>query len=139
MHRVFCSPLRHVQGDGVTTRLAAEMGVIGLAGPVLVVAGRSAAKELAAVWGADQVPGSPAVPSCGGGGPTGDPVIQGRSRLPDTTSPTGTCLPQQPPPEPCRPVSGIIDGMVRAPPAQAVDKGVFRSARGLSATPLNRV
>jgi len=41
MHRVFCSPLRYVQGEGVTTRLAAEMAVIGLAGPVLVVAGRS--------------------------------------------------------------------------------------------------
>jgi len=52
MHRVFCSPLRYVQGEGVTTRLAAEMAVIGLAGPVLVVAGRSATKELAAVWGA---------------------------------------------------------------------------------------
>ena len=139
MHRVFCSPLRHVQGDGVTTRLAAEMGVIGLAGPVLVVAGRSAAKELAAVWGADQVPGSPAVPSCGGGGPAGDPVIQGRSRLPDTMAPTGTCLPQHAPVGAMPSSVRDHDGMVQAPPSQAVDKGVFRSARGFSATPLNHV
>ena len=36
---VFCSPLRYVQGPGAMTRLATEMEAVGLAGPVLVVAG----------------------------------------------------------------------------------------------------
>jgi glycerol dehydrogenase len=52
MHRVFCAPLRYVQGDGVTGRLALEMAVLGIHGPVLVVAGRSAAAALAPVWAA---------------------------------------------------------------------------------------
>lgn len=52
MHRVFCAPLRYVQGEGVTTRLAAEMAAVGLAGPVLVVSGGSAVGELAPVWAA---------------------------------------------------------------------------------------
>lgn len=36
MHRVFCAPLRYVQGDGVTGRLALEMAVLGIHGPVHV-------------------------------------------------------------------------------------------------------
>ena len=32
MHYVFCAPLRYVQGEGVTGRLAAEMALLGLAG-----------------------------------------------------------------------------------------------------------
>ena len=52
MHRIFCSPLRYVQGDGVTGRLALEMAVLGIHGPVLVVAGRSAVAALAPVWAA---------------------------------------------------------------------------------------
>jgi glycerol dehydrogenase len=52
MHRVFCAPLRYVQGDGVTGRLALEMAVLGIHGPVLVVAGRSAVAALAPVWAA---------------------------------------------------------------------------------------
>lgn len=50
MHRVFCAPLRYVQGDGVSGRLAVEMAVLGMHGPVLVVAGRSAVATLATVW-----------------------------------------------------------------------------------------
>jgi len=49
MHRVLCAPLRYVQGVGVTQRLAAEMAVLGLAGPVLVVGGASAVGSLAPV------------------------------------------------------------------------------------------
>ena len=47
MHRVFCAPLRYVQGDGVTARLAVEMAVLGISGPALVVGGRSAVTTLA--------------------------------------------------------------------------------------------
>ncbi len=50
MHGVFCAPLRYVQGDGVTERLAAEMAGLGISGPVLVVGGRSAVATLAPVW-----------------------------------------------------------------------------------------
>jgi len=50
MHRVFCAPLRYVQGDGITERLAAEMAVLGMSGPVLVVGGGSAVATLAPVW-----------------------------------------------------------------------------------------
>ena len=50
MHRVFCAPSRYVQGEGVTARLAVEMAVLGLHGPVLVVAGGSAVAALAPVW-----------------------------------------------------------------------------------------
>jgi glycerol dehydrogenase len=52
MDRVFCAPLRYVQGEGVTSRLAVEMAVLGLHGPVLVVGGRSAVAALAPVWAA---------------------------------------------------------------------------------------
>jgi glycerol dehydrogenase len=50
MQRVFCAPLRYVQGDGVTQRLAVEMAVLGITGPVLVVGGRSAVAALAPAW-----------------------------------------------------------------------------------------
>jgi glycerol dehydrogenase len=50
MHRVFCAPSRYIQGEGVTARLAIEMAVLGLHGPVLVVAGGSAVAALAPVW-----------------------------------------------------------------------------------------
>lgn len=52
MHRVFCAPLRYVQGDGVTERLAVEMAVLGISGPVLMVGGRSAVTTLVPVWAA---------------------------------------------------------------------------------------
>lgn len=47
---VFCSPMRYVQGPGMTRRLAAEMQAVGLAGPVLVVAGNAATTRLAPLW-----------------------------------------------------------------------------------------
>jgi glycerol dehydrogenase len=52
MHHVFCAPSRYVQGEGVTERLAVEMALLGLHGPVLVVAGTSALAQLAPVWAA---------------------------------------------------------------------------------------
>ncbi|MFZ4733121.1 MAG: glycerol dehydrogenase [Pirellulales bacterium] len=50
MHRIFCAPARYVQGEGATARLAAEMAVLGLTGPVLVAVGGSAVAALAPVW-----------------------------------------------------------------------------------------
>lgn len=52
MHRVVCSSLRHLQGEGVTERLAAEMALLGLSGPVLVVGGAAAVGSLAPIWAA---------------------------------------------------------------------------------------
>jgi glycerol dehydrogenase len=49
---VFCSPMRYVQGVGITRRLAAEMQAVGLSGPVLVVAGNAAITRLAPLWAA---------------------------------------------------------------------------------------
>ena len=49
---VFCSPLRYVQGSGVSRRLAAEMQAVGLEGPVLVAAGDTAIARLAPTWAA---------------------------------------------------------------------------------------
>jgi glycerol dehydrogenase len=50
MPRVFCSPLRYVQGPGAMTRLGAEMQAVGLAGPCLIVAGATAVARLAPTW-----------------------------------------------------------------------------------------
>jgi glycerol dehydrogenase len=49
---VFCSPMRYVQGPGITRSLAAEMQAVGLAGPALVVAGNTATTRLAPLWAA---------------------------------------------------------------------------------------
>jgi len=49
---VFCAPLRYVQGPAAMTRLAAEMEAVGLAGPVLVVAGSGTIGRLAPTWAA---------------------------------------------------------------------------------------
>ena len=50
MLSVFTSPSRYVQGRGATASLGAEMAALGLEGPVLVVAGRSAEAMLGAAW-----------------------------------------------------------------------------------------
>jgi len=47
---VFCSPLRYVQGPGVSRHLAAEMRAVGLEGPVLIAAGSAAIASLAPAW-----------------------------------------------------------------------------------------
>ena len=50
MLSVFCSPTRYTQGKNATAALGREMTGLGLRGPVLVVAGRSAARLLADTW-----------------------------------------------------------------------------------------
>jgi glycerol dehydrogenase len=50
MLSVFCSPTRYTQGKNATAALGQEMAGLGLRGPVLVVAGRSAARLLADTW-----------------------------------------------------------------------------------------
>ena len=50
MLSVFCSPARYTQGRGATAKLGEEMARLGLPGPVLIVAGRSAKALLADIW-----------------------------------------------------------------------------------------
>ncbi|MCC6365832.1 MAG: glycerol dehydrogenase [Bryobacterales bacterium] len=50
MLSVFCSPCRYTQGRRATEQLGAEMSRLGLPGPVLIVAGRSARRLLDDVW-----------------------------------------------------------------------------------------
>jgi glycerol dehydrogenase len=50
MNAIFCSPLRYTQGYAATESLGAEMKVLGLSGPVLIVTSRSPRKVLEAIW-----------------------------------------------------------------------------------------
>ena len=50
MLSVFCSPNRYTQGKNATASLGREMSTLGLQGPALVVAGRSAQRLLKATW-----------------------------------------------------------------------------------------
>lgn len=50
MLSVFCSPSRYTQGRNATASLGAEMAKLGLPGPVLIVASRSARRLLESVW-----------------------------------------------------------------------------------------
>jgi glycerol dehydrogenase len=50
MLSVFCSPSRYTQGKNATASLGSEMLGLGLRGPVLIVAGRSAIRLLTATW-----------------------------------------------------------------------------------------
>jgi glycerol dehydrogenase len=50
MLSVFCSPGRYTQGKNATAALGQEMAGLGLKGPALVVASRSAARLLEATW-----------------------------------------------------------------------------------------
>ena len=50
MNAVFCSPSRYTQGPNATEKLGEEMKTLGLNGPVLIVAGRSARTQLEAIW-----------------------------------------------------------------------------------------
>lgn len=47
---VFCSPSRYTQGKNATAVLGREMAYLGLDGPALIVAGRSAMRLLSDVW-----------------------------------------------------------------------------------------
>jgi glycerol dehydrogenase len=50
MLSVFCSPTRYTQGKNATTWLGTEMIGLGLQGPVLIVAGKSAIRLLTETW-----------------------------------------------------------------------------------------
>lgn len=50
MLTVFCSPSRYTQGPDATLSLGTEMAGLGLAGPVLVLAGNSAVALLSQAW-----------------------------------------------------------------------------------------
>jgi glycerol dehydrogenase len=50
MLSVFCSPSRYTQGKGATAALGREMTSLGLEGPVLILAGKTAIKLLNAIW-----------------------------------------------------------------------------------------
>jgi glycerol dehydrogenase len=50
MLSVFCSPSRYTQGKDATASLASEMLGLGLRGPALIVAGRSASRLLSSTW-----------------------------------------------------------------------------------------
>jgi glycerol dehydrogenase len=50
MLSVFCSPSRYTQGKGSTASLGSEMLGMGLRGPALMVAGRSATRLLTSTW-----------------------------------------------------------------------------------------
>ncbi len=50
MLSVFCSPSRYTQGRDATRSLGQEMSALGLAGPVLIVASKSAASCLSEIW-----------------------------------------------------------------------------------------
>jgi glycerol dehydrogenase len=52
MHTVFASPLRYTQGPGVTATLGQEMAGLGLRGPVCILAGKSARRDLESTWAA---------------------------------------------------------------------------------------
>ena len=50
MPTVFCAPSRYVQGPGVTASLASEMQIVGLDGPVLLIASARIERMLQPVW-----------------------------------------------------------------------------------------
>ncbi len=50
MLSVFCSPTRYTQGKNATAALGREMAGLGLEGPALVLAGRSAVRLLSDTW-----------------------------------------------------------------------------------------
>lgn len=50
MLKVFCAPARYTQGPGATRQLGQEIANLGLRGPALIVAGRSAIRLLEDAW-----------------------------------------------------------------------------------------
>jgi len=51
MLKVFCAPARYTQGPRATEQLGAEIRNLGLDGPAVIVAGRSAIRLLSETWG----------------------------------------------------------------------------------------
>src|SRR5262249_15076750 len=52
MLSIFCSPSRYTQGKNATASLGKEMANLGLQGPALILAGRSAHRLLSSTWAA---------------------------------------------------------------------------------------
>jgi glycerol dehydrogenase len=50
MLKVFCAPARYTQGPRATEQLGAEIRALGLEGPAVIVAGRSAIRLLSETW-----------------------------------------------------------------------------------------
>jgi glycerol dehydrogenase len=50
MLQVFCAPARYTQGRNATARLGEEIRNLGLSGPALIIAGRSAVSLLSEAW-----------------------------------------------------------------------------------------
>jgi len=50
MLSIFCAPSRYTQGENATEFLGQEMATLGLVGPALIVAGRSAVTLLSDIW-----------------------------------------------------------------------------------------
>lgn len=50
MLSLFCAPARYIQGREATRQLGPEMAKLGLAGPAMVIAGRSAIRALSTIW-----------------------------------------------------------------------------------------
>lgn len=50
MLKIFCAPSRYTQGPDATRQLAPEIRGLGLEGPALIVAGRSAIRLLSETW-----------------------------------------------------------------------------------------
>ncbi len=50
MLKVFCSPARYTQGPDATEQLGSEIRNLGLTGPALIIAGRSAIRLLSNTW-----------------------------------------------------------------------------------------
>jgi glycerol dehydrogenase len=50
MLKVFCAPARYTQGPNATEQLGAEIRTLGLDGPAIIVAGRSAIRLLSETW-----------------------------------------------------------------------------------------
>jgi glycerol dehydrogenase len=50
MLKVFCAPARYTQGPNATEQLGAEIRNLGLDGPAIIVAGRTAIRLLSEVW-----------------------------------------------------------------------------------------
>jgi glycerol dehydrogenase len=48
--KVFCAPARYTQGPNATEQLGAEICNLGLEGPALIIAGRSAIRRLSETW-----------------------------------------------------------------------------------------
>jgi glycerol dehydrogenase len=87
MLSVFCSPSRYTQGKNATALLGKEMIGLGLSGPALIVAGRSANRLLASLWAVTfgEAGIKYAVHAFGGICPL--PRSNERSRLPGSTKP----------------------------------------------------